>query len=135
MTFTWGQGGYILYGPDQLGAIKNAITEFSKVTDTNATLISVFFYSSGEVCPLHFSLYRDRDSYVPHRLSQPSFCSIMLPSLLRGFLTPSSVFQINYKRYKRDRMRILSILRQHHILPPLTSGENTVRGESDQTLI
>ncbi|KAI9449065.1 FAD dependent oxidoreductase [Lactarius psammicola] len=42
-------GGTILYGSDQLGAIKNATTEFSRVTDTNATLLSAFFYSSGEV--------------------------------------------------------------------------------------
>ncbi|KAI9449066.1 FAD-binding domain-containing protein [Lactarius psammicola] len=42
-------GGTILYGSDQLGAVKNTITEFSKVTDTNATLVSVFFYLSGEV--------------------------------------------------------------------------------------
>ena len=45
-----GQGGTIVYGTDQLGAVKIAITEFSKVTDTNATLLPSFSYSSGEVC-------------------------------------------------------------------------------------
>ncbi|KAH9033366.1 FAD-binding domain-containing protein [Lactarius pseudohatsudake] len=45
-------GGTILYGSDQLGAVKNAIAEFSKVTDTNAALASGFLYSSGEVCPI-----------------------------------------------------------------------------------
>ena len=44
------QGGDILYGPDQLGAVKSAISEFSEVTDTRATLAASFFYSSGEVC-------------------------------------------------------------------------------------
>ncbi|KAF8257313.1 FAD-binding domain-containing protein [Lactarius quietus] len=44
-------GGTILYGSDQLAAIKNATAEFSPVPDTNAALISVFSYSSGEVIP------------------------------------------------------------------------------------
>ncbi|KAF8267724.1 hypothetical protein EI94DRAFT_1801300 [Lactarius quietus] len=43
-------GGDISYGSDQLQAIKIAITEFSKVTDTNATLLPSFSYASGEVC-------------------------------------------------------------------------------------
>ncbi|KAH9024018.1 FAD-binding domain-containing protein [Lactarius deliciosus] len=38
-------GGIILYGPDQLGAIKHAIAQFTnKVTDPNAALESGFFY-------------------------------------------------------------------------------------------
>ena len=53
MTYSWGQGGDILYGQDQLGAVKSAITEFSKVTDTNASLVIDFVYTSGEVCPVH----------------------------------------------------------------------------------
>ncbi|KAH9167785.1 FAD-binding domain-containing protein [Lactarius sanguifluus] len=45
-------GGIILFGSDQLGAIKHAIAQFSsKVTDPNAALESGFFYSSGEVIP------------------------------------------------------------------------------------
>ena len=51
MIFIWGQGGTIVYGSDQLEAVKIAITEFSKVTDTNATLLPAFSYSYGEVCP------------------------------------------------------------------------------------
>ena len=52
MTFAWDQGGNILYGPDQLGAVKSAISEFSKVTDTRASLGAGFVYLSGEVIPL-----------------------------------------------------------------------------------
>ena len=59
MTFTWGQGGNILYGPDQLEALKYATSEFSKVADTNASMITAFLYSSGEVCPLRCSHYRN----------------------------------------------------------------------------
>ena len=55
MTFAWGQGGNILYGPDQLVGVKSAISKFSKVTDTNATLVAGFYYSSGEVCPVYRS--------------------------------------------------------------------------------
>ncbi|KAH9174871.1 FAD-binding domain-containing protein [Lactarius sanguifluus] len=45
-------GGIILFGSDQLGAIKNATAQFtSKVTDPNAALVSSFFYSYGEVIP------------------------------------------------------------------------------------
>ncbi|KAH9024017.1 FAD-binding domain-containing protein [Lactarius deliciosus] len=50
-------GGAILYGSDQLGAVKNAIAEFSKVTDTNATLVSGFLYLSGEVIPTVLLFY------------------------------------------------------------------------------
>jgi hypothetical protein len=39
-----GQGSNIAYGPDQLEVFKIAVTEFSKVTDTNATLIPSFFF-------------------------------------------------------------------------------------------
>ena len=60
MTFTWGQGGNILYGPDQLGALKNATSDFSKVTDTKAALVTVFVYSSGEVCTLRCSVSKPR---------------------------------------------------------------------------
>ncbi|KAF8267725.1 FAD-binding domain-containing protein [Lactarius quietus] len=42
-------GGDISYGSDQLEAVKIAIAEFGKVTDTNATLLPDFLYSSGEV--------------------------------------------------------------------------------------
>ena len=136
MTFTWGQGGDILYGSDQLGAVKNAITEFtSKVTDANATLVAGFVYSSGEVCSLHFSRYRDRISHVHYRLSRLLFYSIMPLSLLPGYLMPSSAFQVNNKTYKRDRMQILSIFRPPQLLAPLASGDYTVRGEPDKTLI
>ncbi|KAI9437957.1 hypothetical protein H4582DRAFT_1951667 [Lactarius indigo] len=50
-SYSQGQvwGGTILFGSDQLGAVKNAITEFGKVTDPNATLGPGFRYSSGEV--------------------------------------------------------------------------------------
>jgi hypothetical protein len=44
-------GGSIVYGSDQLGAVKIATTEFSEVTDTNATLQCAFVYSSGDVVP------------------------------------------------------------------------------------
>ncbi|KAF8267726.1 hypothetical protein EI94DRAFT_1700781 [Lactarius quietus] len=47
----WCQGGDISYGSDQLETVIIAITEFSKVTDTNATLLPNFLYSSGEVIP------------------------------------------------------------------------------------
>ncbi|KAH8978950.1 FAD-binding domain-containing protein [Lactarius akahatsu] len=50
-------GGTIQYGSDQLGAVKNAIAEFSKVTDTNATRVSGFLYSSGEVIPAVLLFY------------------------------------------------------------------------------
>ncbi|KAI9454043.1 FAD-binding domain-containing protein [Lactarius psammicola] len=50
-------GGIILYGSDQLGAVKYAVTEFSKVTDTNATLLLAFSYSSGEVVPTVILFY------------------------------------------------------------------------------
>jgi len=41
----------IFHGSDQLETVIIAITEFSKVTDTNATLLPNFLYSSGEVIP------------------------------------------------------------------------------------
>ena len=44
-----------MYGPDQLGAVKSAVSEFSEVTDTKAALVAAFFYSSGEVFPVHRS--------------------------------------------------------------------------------
>ena len=50
-----------MYGPDQLVAIKNAISEFSKVTDTSATLVSEFIYSSEGVCPLNCSRIEDEN--------------------------------------------------------------------------
>ena len=55
MTFAWGQGGIILFGQDQLGAVKSAISEFSKVIDTRAWMEVGFIYASGEVCPIHSS--------------------------------------------------------------------------------
>jgi hypothetical protein len=62
MIFAWGQGGDIAYGSDQLEAIKIAITEFSKVTDTKATLLPDFIYSSGEVCTPSISRSPENDS-------------------------------------------------------------------------
>ncbi|KAI9449068.1 FAD dependent oxidoreductase [Lactarius psammicola] len=50
-------GGGISYGPGQLGAVKNAIIEFSNVTDTNATLLFGLFYSSGEVVSIVVPFY------------------------------------------------------------------------------
>ncbi|KAI9437960.1 FAD-binding domain-containing protein [Lactarius indigo] len=43
-------GGAIVYGPDQLDAVKNAVAEFtSKVTDTKASLNTAFAYTSGGI--------------------------------------------------------------------------------------
>jgi hypothetical protein len=44
------QGGSITYGPDQLGAVKNAILGYSSVMDTRAALLFSFIYNSGAVC-------------------------------------------------------------------------------------
>ncbi|KAH9025676.1 FAD-binding domain-containing protein [Lactarius deliciosus] len=78
-------GGAILYGSDQLGAVKNAIAEFSKVTDTNATLVSGFLYLSGEVHPIIAHSIERLKPYVCPRLSRLFFCSMMPRGLPRGF--------------------------------------------------
>ncbi|KAH9054222.1 FAD-binding domain-containing protein [Lactarius vividus] len=77
-------GGTILYGPDQLGAVKNAIAEFRKVTDTNATLVSGFFYSSGEVIPTVLLFYN-----APQPPSGIFDAILRIPNQQQGILTRS----------------------------------------------
>ncbi len=54
------QGGRILYGPDELEAVKNATLEFSRITDPNASLITTFGYTSGAVCPVFRTISQQR---------------------------------------------------------------------------
>ncbi|KAI9437943.1 FAD-binding domain-containing protein [Lactarius indigo] len=60
-SFAQGQvwGGAILYAPDQLEAVKAATAEFSGVTDTKATLITTFVYTSGGVSSAALIFYND----------------------------------------------------------------------------
>ena len=54
------QGGSILYGPDQLEAVKKATLEFSRITDSKASLITTFGYTSGAVCPVFRTISQQR---------------------------------------------------------------------------